>query len=418
MTKLEELIQKYCPNGIEYREIKEITSAINIGINPRKFFKLNPEDATGFYVTVRELNGLMGVKQHPKTDTINEEAISFIASRAKIEKGDILFSNTGTVGKMALVVDEATNWGVNEGIFIIKPIHEVIDSKFLYYYLSSKNAYNQYSKKFTGSTLKHITQEALSSLCSPVPPLEVQREIVRVLDSFTFLSAELSAELQARKKQYEYYRNELLTKNKNSQSSQLSDIAKFTYGYTDKAKDIGEARYIRITDIDDYGNLNHFDKKYIDLSNDSKRYLLHRGDLLLARTGATYGKTLYYSSDEPAVYASFLIKISLDNSKISNRFYWHFSKSQLYWRQAEKLVSKGGQQQFNANAVGKIVVPLPSLDVQEKIVTILDNFESICGDFNIGLPAEIEARQKQYEYYRDMLLTFAETGDIMPQTDR
>ncbi|HAQ91218.1 MAG TPA: restriction endonuclease subunit S, partial [Coprococcus sp.] len=214
--------------------------------------------------------------------------------------------------------------------------------------------------------------------------------------------------LTARKKQYEYYRNQLLTPNFNVCNMQLQDIAKFTYGYTDKAKDKGDTRFIRITDIDDSGRLNPAGAKYINLSDDSQKYLLHKGDLLLARTGATYGKTLYYSTDEPAVYASFLIKISLDNSKILNRYYWHFSKSQIYWSQAERLVSKGGQQQFNTNAVGRIVVPVPPLEIQKKIVDVLDNFDTICSDLNIGLPAEIEARQKQYEYYRDLLLTFAE----------
>ena len=133
---------------------------------------------------------------------------------------------------------------------------------------------------------------------------------------------------------------------------------------------------------------------------------MKKGDLLLARTGATYGKTLYFNSDEPSVYASFLIKIILDNSIIRNRYYWHFSKSSLYWTQAEKLVSKGGQQQFNANAVSRITIPIPSLEIQDRIVALLDKFEAICSDLTSGLPAEIAARQKQYEYYRDKLLQF------------
>ena len=159
--------------------------------------------------------------------------------------------------------------------------------------------------------------------------------------------------------------------------------------------------------------MNPYDAKYVDLTEESKKYLLKSGDLLLARTGATYGKTLYFESEEPAVYASFLIKIALDNSIIRNRYYWHFSKSSLYWEQAEKYVSKGGQQQFNAGAVSKVKVPVPSLKVQDKIVEVLDNFDAICSDLKIGLPAEIEARQKQYEFYRDALLTYAATGKTM-----
>ena len=144
------------------------------------------------------------------------------------------------------------------------------------------------------------------------------------------------------------------------------------------------------------------------MTEESKKYLLKKGDLLLARTGATYGKTLFFDSDEPAVYASFLIRIVLDNAVIRNRYYWYFSKSSLYWEQAEKYVSKGGQQQFNANAISRVKVPIPSLEVQDRIINVLDNFDAICSDLNIGLPAEIEARQKQYEYYRDKLLTFKE----------
>lgn len=105
MSRLEELIQELCPDGVEYRKIFEITKSINIGINPRKFFKLNPENSFGFYVTVRELNGLLGVKQYEKTDRISKDAIELINKRANIEEGDILFSNTGTVGKLALVTE-------------------------------------------------------------------------------------------------------------------------------------------------------------------------------------------------------------------------------------------------------------------------------------------------------------------------
>ena len=197
----------------------------------------------------------------------------------------------------------------------------------------------------------------------------------------------------------------------------LGEVAKFTYGYTDKAKENGDARFVRITDIDEEGLLREDGAKYVDLIPENQRYVLKRGDLLLVRTGATYGKTLYFDSDEPSVYASFLIKIVLDNNVIRNRYYWHFSKSALYWEQAEKLVTKGGQQQFNANAVCRVKVPIPTLEVQDKIISVLDNFDAICTDLKIGLPAEIEARKKQYEFYRDALLTYAATGKTI-LTDR
>ena len=128
----------------------------------------------------------------------------------------------------------------------------------------------------------------------------------------------------------------------------------------------------------------------------------------MARTGATFGKTLLYEEDIPAVYASFLIKISFKNNDVLNKYYWHFTKSKHYWKQANKFVSKGGQPQFNANSLSQILIPIPPLELQEKIVAILDRFETLVNDLSKGLPAEIEAVKARYEYYRNKLLSFKE----------
>lgn len=246
---------------------------------------------------------------------------------------------------------------------------ENVSIRYLYYLMGFLN--------YSSDEHKRLWLSVYSEFRIPLPPIEVQREIVRILDDFTEqteqLKASLTAELTARKKQYEYYRDKLLAldvfggRASKCERRTLGDIAKFTYGYTDKAKNAGDVRFIRITDINDSGYLSPSDAKYIDLTEESKKYLLKKGDLLLARTGATYGKTLFFDSDEPAVYASFLIRIVLDNAVIRNRYYWHFSKSSLYWEQAEKYVSKGGQQQFNANAISRVKVPIPSLEVQDRI---------------------------------------------------
>lgn len=135
----------------------------------------------------------------------------------------------------------------------------------------------------------------------------------------------------------------------------------------------------------------------------------------MARTGATYGKTLFIDTDETSAYASFLIKIT-PSEKLNSRYYWHFSKSELYWRQANNLVSKAGQPQFNANSLKNVKLPVPSLEIQSRIVQVLDNFDSVCNDLNIGLPKEIELRQKQYEYFREKLLTFVAEGEYTDST--
>jgi type I restriction enzyme S subunit len=188
----------------------------------------------------------------------------------------------------------------------------------------------------------------------------------------------------------------------------LGEIASFKYGFTAKSANTGQLRFIRITDITDGGKLSPFDCKYVGSTEDALGCLVQRGDILMARTGATFGKTLLITNDMPAIYASFLIRIRLDDAKILPGYYWHFAQSSFYWRQANSMVSTGGQPQFNANVLKDIRLPVPPMAEQERIVAILDRFDALVNDISIGLPAEIAARRKQYEHYRDRLLSFKE----------
>ncbi|MBW2740471.1 MAG: restriction endonuclease subunit S [Deltaproteobacteria bacterium] len=151
----------------------------------------------------------------------------------------------------------------------------------------------------------------------------------------------------------------------------LGTIANFSYGYTETALNQGDIRFIRITDIDERGNLKEANARYINISDGIDKYTVKKGDLLVARTGGTFGKTLYYNSDILSVYASFLIKINVDNSFLLPEFYFHFSQSNKYWFQAKNLVTGGGQPQFNANVLKEIVVPLPPLPEQKAIADLL-----------------------------------------------
>ena len=422
MSRLEELIQEYCPDGVEYKTIGSVTKSINIGINPRKFFKLNPDNATCFYVTVRELNGLQGVKQYEKTDKILLDAVKIINSRANIEKGDILFSNTGTVGKLALVLDTPANWGVNEGIYVIKPYQEIIDSRYLYYVLSGEDACCQYRRKFTGSTLKHVTQKALGELLIPVPPLPVQQEIVRILDSFTELTAELQAELQARKKQYEYYRDELLTSDDRIPRVKLGDISIEMYRGSgikrDQVTEIGIpcVRYGEIYTTYDTSFsecVSHTNSEFVS----NPKYFEH-GDILFAITGESVediAKSVAYLGNEKCLAGGDIVVMKHHQNP---RYLAHVLNTSIARAQKSKGKVKSKVVHSNVPSIKEIEIPLPSLDVQKRYADVLDNFDEICTDLNIGLPAEIEARQKQYEFYRDSLLTFAETGQMISQTDR
>lgn len=390
MSKLNELIQQLCPDGVEYKKLKNAVS-IERG---KRVVKSQLSQINGFPVYQ---NSLIPLGYHTECNYPANTTFIIMAGAA----GEIGYS-------------KESFWAADDCFSVVCP--EEVSNRYIYHILLHKQEVLR--SKVRKASIPRLSRNALDEIIVPLPPIEVQREIVRILDDFTEqteqLKASLTAELTARKKQYEYYRDKLLALDvfgggtSECERRTLGDIAKFTYGYTDKAKNAGDVRFIRITDINDSGYLNPSDAKYIDLTEESKKYLLKKGDLLLARTGATYGKTLFFDSDEPAVYASFLIRIVLDNAVIRNRYYWYFSKSSLYWEQAEKYVSKGGQQQFNANAISRVKVSIPSLEVQDRIINVLDNFDAICSDLNIGLPAEIEARQKQYEYYRDKLLTFKE----------
>ena len=192
----------------------EIIMSLKTGLNPRKNFVLNTPDARNNYVTVRELNG-MGITLHEKTDKVNDDALRLIANRSKLEKGDILFSGTGTIGKTALVVKNPTDWNVKEGVYVIKPKKDMVNSKYLLFYLNSIHAKTDYRNRVVGSPVNSVPMSELKKVRIPLPSLFEQERIVSILDKFDKLVNDISeglpAELNARRKQYEYYRTKLLT---------------------------------------------------------------------------------------------------------------------------------------------------------------------------------------------------------------
>lgn len=157
----------------------------------------------------------------------------------------------------------------------------------------------------------------------------------------------------------------------------MGEIAKFEYGFTDTAKDSGEVRFVRITDIDETGKLSANDEKFVNLTKEAQKFLLKKGDIIVARTGATYGKTAVFNESYPAVFASYLIRIQCDPNILDPHYYWLFAQSSDYWIQAKQLVSGGGQPQFNANAIKKLNMPLPPLKIQKQLVAEAKKEEEI-----------------------------------------
>ena len=205
-----------------------------------------------------------------------------------------------------------------------------------------------------------INAKTLGGLSIPLPPLTVQEEIVTEIESYQKI-------IDGARQVVENYKPTIKI-DPTWESVELGSVASLKYGFTDTARETGDARFIRITDITPDGLLSENNPKYIDLNGENKDYLLNKGDIVVARTGATYGKTALFEKDYPAVFASFLIKVILPQDLIRNEYYWIFAQTEEYWKQARSLVSGGAQPQFNANAISRVKVPVPSLGEQNRIV--------------------------------------------------
>ena len=385
MSNIDTLIKKLCPDGIPVKKLGEVVKFLN-----GRAYKKNELLDEGKYPVLRVGNFFTSEKWYYSDLELDEDKYC--------EKGDLLYAWAASLGPMI--------WSGEKVIFhyhIWKLIFDesILNKQYLYHFL--KNDVDEIYNSLTHSTMPHVSIANMKERLISVPPIEVQLEIVSILDELDMyessLMDKLEEEKRLRKEQFDAYAIRLLTgenEGKEYENVELKQIAKFSYGYTDKAKDAGSVRFIRITDIDENGFLKNNDAKY----------MLHKGDIVMARTGATYGKTLHVPNDEPAAYASFLIKISFDNSIMDNKFYWFFTRTQMYWKQANKYVSTGGQPQFNTGAIGRVCVPVPPLIEQKMICEKLEKLDTAFRKMIALLENEILLRQKELAYYRKKLLSY------------
>lgn len=298
--------------------------------------------------------------------------------------------------------------------------------KYLAYYFHSRMFFDQKRKLAHGTKVIEVTPDKLASVKIPLPPIEVQREIVRILDDFTEqteqLKASLTAELTARKKQYEYYRDKLLTANNQYLHGKIIDMLQqpitdgphTTPSFVEHGIPFLSAEAV-------YDGKIHFEKRRGNITEEfneecCKKYRPQKHDVFMVKSGSTTGKVGYVNTDECFNIWSPLAAMRV-NKENSSRFLFNLLQSRKIQQQVLAKASHGSQPNLSMRALEQFDVVIPPLDMQLRIADVLDNFDAICSDLNIGLPAEIEARQKQYEYYRDMLLTFAESGSTI-LTDR
>lgn len=184
------LFQKALEKAMEPKEgwgekkIKDVIENLRTGLNPRVHFKLNTEDATGYYITVRELKGF-NFEVDNKTDRINDAAIKRINERSNLLIGDVLYSGTGTIGRTAVVKELPTWWGIKEGVYAITPQKSLLDSLFLVYVLHSDSFIRKVMAKTSGTTVRSIPMKELKEVTIPIPPLTTQHHIVARLDSLS-----------------------------------------------------------------------------------------------------------------------------------------------------------------------------------------------------------------------------------------
>jgi restriction endonuclease S subunit len=212
--------------------------------------------------------------------------------------------------------------------------------------------------------LQRLPTQFVTNYEIPLPTLEIQRELIAEIEGYQKIIDGARQVVDNWKPQIEVDPEWPMVK--------LGEISELKYGFTASAEESGSARFIRITDISDNGQLIQTDAKFIEVSDNNKEYLLKAGDLLVARTGATYGKTLLFNGKLKAIYASYLIRIRFKKKDIMPEYYWAFSQSGGYWEQARNLMTGGGQPQFNGNVLKEISFSLPPLEIQRDIVTKIE----------------------------------------------
>ena len=409
MSRLDELIEKLCPDGVEMYELQELFITRN-GYTPSKSKSEFWENGTVPWFKMEDIrangNILSDALQH-----VNECAV-----KGKLFPGNsIIVATSATVGEHALItVPSLANQRFT--YLMVKPEYEDrFMPKFLFYYCYKLDKYCL--QNLNQSSFASVDMKKFAKFKFPVPPLEVQREIVYILDSFTLYTDEiikkLTDELTARKKQYEFYRDTLLKHNNTIEKTTIGEISEFvTVGIANSAtqayKDNGVVMFrnqnIKENYLDD-SELVHIDDKF---SLKYKHKMLKENDILVTRTGYPGQACLVPLKYEGAQTFTTLIVRLKDFQRTNPKYVCYYINSISGKEYVKKMQSGAAQQNFGATALSNMPVPIPNIDIQRKIVKVLDNFESVCTDLNISLPAEIEARQKQYEYYRDMLLAFKE----------
>lgn len=412
MNRIEKMLQEMCPDGVEYRPLGELT------IWDKRFSGVPNEQQMHTcrfkHVDAKTLKSIQTNDGNIKLlstgnfdgFTNREISVNYINS------GEVIAIPSGGTASIkywnGLFVDSGN-------ILAISSNEQFYNLKYVYYcLLNIQNAIQGY---YRGSGIQHPDMAAILRIKLPVPPLEIQKEIVNVLDNFTEYSTELQTELQARIKQYGYYRDRLLSfddlmsKDKQVEWRTLGELGTFKRGNGIQKKDFVVNGFPCIH----YGQLYTYygiyasrTKAFITEELAKNKTFAQKGDLVIATTSENDDDVCkavaWVGDNDVAISGDAYVFHHKENPKYMSYFF----QSTIFQEQKRRYITGTKVRRVSGDNMAKIKIPLPSLQTQGQIVKVLDTFDSACNSLKSGLPAEIAARQKQYEYYRDKLLTFKE----------
>ena len=407
MNKLEQLINEFCPEGVEYKALGELGEFYS-GLNGKSKDDFN--NGNSKFITY------MNVFSNPslKIDIDDKVKIEKNENQNTIQYGDVIFTGSsetpeecGMSSVLTSTIDEKLY--LNSFCFGFRLYDEkLMLPEFSKYVFRSSEIRKQIKRTASGVTRFNISKKKMEKVTIPLPPILVQEEIVRILDKFTELAAELATELAARKQQYEYYKSSLLTFGNEIEWKSLGDVCIVQAGGTPSKNERlywenGNIKWLSSTVCKNQKNVDEITNYITEqgLLKSSAR-MMKANTTLVALVGATIGKVAFLPFK--AAINQNIAGIYPINDNDLDPSYIYYACTMLYPKFLE--FSSGKLAMANLSFVRNLKIPVPPLEEQQCIVDTLDHFEKLCNDISEGLPAEIEARQKQYEYYRDKLLTF------------
>ena len=391
MNRIEKLIAELCPDGVEWKKLGEVTISLK-----KDTLKLTDLVPNGKYPVINS-----GREWYGRYNSYNNEGNAItIAAR-------------GNAGYINYIGEKF--WAGGLCYPYRSKDENLILTKYIFYALKAHEKIIMQTLVSRGS-IPALNKTDIDNFLIPIPPLPIQEEIVKILDTFTALEAELEAELEARRKQYEYYRNKLLTpvehkgrwylNGKEVEWKKLGEVCEVCSGGTpSKNKEEywinGNIPWLKseVCNNQSVKSANSFINE-LGLKNSNAK-LLRENTTLMALVGATIFKTAFLEFKASINQNIAAIK-SIEENKLKDKFIF-YCLTNMYKELKSKMNSYG---MLNLSILRNISIPIPPFSEQERIVAILDKFDALVNDLTSGLPAEIEARRKQYEYYRDKLLNF------------